>query len=153
MSMRWPHKTTNMCDVLFCDDLPISPWQWIRPVRHTHTDAHHLFPISVLFHSLLSPLNFPPRHPPLTLYSQWLLVGGDDRSMLAFPCVCVCSQVGQAQGNLCSASGWRRGSGCVVSPWVSCCVPSCSLTAIEGVTFGTPWREESSFLRSVSLCY
>lgn len=68
----------------------------------------------------------------------------------------VCRQVVRAQGRLCSASGWRRGSACVVSPWVTSCVTSCSLTAAEGATCGTSWREERSCLRSVwllsSLC-
>lgn len=61
--------------------------------------------------------------------------------------LCVCSQVGRAQENLCSANGWRRGLGCITSPWVSCCVTSCRPTAIEGVIFGTSWKEESSCLR------
>ena len=130
----------------------------VQTHKQTHTHTHYLFPLASLFHALVSPLNFPPHHRRLTcILSWWLLVYVDGLIPRVCVCVCVCvcvrakcSQVVQPQGNLCSVSGWRRGSACVASLSVTFCVRSCSLTVTEGVTCGTSWREESSCQRSVS---
>lgn len=126
----------------------IFPWQGIGPVRHTHTYFLLRSSFILFFHlsiSLLVALTS------LRIMSQWLLVWWSWLIPVRAS-VCVCSKVGRARENHSSVSEWRRGSGCAASPWASCCVPSFSLTATEGIAFRMCWREENSCPRSVPLC-
>lgn len=95
MAMWGPHKykTTNTC-VIFCNNLPISVWQWIRPVTHTHTP-------SISYCLLLSFSSFTSQSPsspssPLFVFplSDYLLVKMTDPRL----CVSVCA----------SAPRWAR---------------------------------------------
>lgn len=148
-----------MCDSfhdVFCGVMQTVRNHWLRDrtVSNTHTLHFVLSPTFMLFLYLsISSLSFLPHL--VSCLSDDLCEDGLTSACI-FVCVCVClfSQVVQARANLSSVSGWRRGSACVASPWVTCCVTSCSLTAIEGVTCETSWREESSCPRSVGhLCH
>ena len=135
IKVRPPWVWNNKCD--FC-----TPSDILQFLRHTHSHT----PISCCVpHSSSS---FPPCRPnPSLSYDSAVTC-----LTPAHASVCVFSKVGRARENRCSLSEWRRGSGSAASPWASCCVPSFSLTATEGITLRMCWREENSCPRSVPLC-